>query len=115
MTRYHGVSKSPGQRLACVQSVHGLSGCACPSWHTLGTTGVRERRAIGRAPPADWRLLPANTQYPQTACQRRRITVLSVAAHVDEDRVVVVVRPLARLSGTEAELDTREVELAMGG
>ncbi len=37
--RCHSVLECPVQRLVRVHSVHGLSGCDCPSWHTLGTTG----------------------------------------------------------------------------
>ena len=36
----HSVFKCAGQRLVRFHCVHGVSGCFCPSWHTLGTTGV---------------------------------------------------------------------------
>jgi hypothetical protein len=39
-TRCHSVFKCVGQRLVRVRCVHGVSGCFCPSWHTLGPTGV---------------------------------------------------------------------------
>jgi hypothetical protein len=39
-TRCHSVLECPAQRLVRVHSVHGLSGCVYPSWHTLGTTGA---------------------------------------------------------------------------
>jgi hypothetical protein len=39
-TGCHSVPECPVQRLVLVHAVHGLSGCASPSWHTIGTTGV---------------------------------------------------------------------------
>ncbi len=39
-TRCHSVFKGAGQRLVRVHCVRGVSGSFCPSWHTLGTTGV---------------------------------------------------------------------------
>jgi hypothetical protein len=41
LTRCHKVVECPAQRLVASHSVHGLSGCVCLSWHTLGTTGFR--------------------------------------------------------------------------
>jgi hypothetical protein len=39
-TRSHCALECPVQRVVRVHSVHGLSGCVCQSWHTLGTTGA---------------------------------------------------------------------------
>jgi hypothetical protein len=38
--RWRPVPKCPAQRPARVHAVSGISGRVCPSWHTLGTTGV---------------------------------------------------------------------------